>query len=112
MDDNRLDFKFRFRPAPTTPNGVLLKYLKKQGNPLICNEMILRAARAFWLPEAYQDAGTKKGQELKRLAQNMILLLEGQAEHLRTVFGIERLLLLVFPPLPSFSSHPPTLRVL
>jgi hypothetical protein len=52
--------------------------------------MILKALRAFWLPDAYHHGGGKKHHELKKLAGNMILVLEEQANYLRTVFGIER----------------------
>jgi hypothetical protein len=108
--DNRLDIRFRFRPSPKTPNGILLNYLKKQGTSLISNEMMLRAARAFWLPEAYQDCGAKKGQELKKLAINMIFALEDHALHLRTVFGIERQSP-VSPVFQQMPTYPPALRV-
>jgi hypothetical protein len=108
--DNRLDIRFRFRPSPKTPNGILLNYLKKQGAPLITNEMLLRAARAFWLAEAYQDCGAKKGQELKKLAVNMIFALEDHALHLRTIFGIERQSS-VSPVFQQIATYPPDLRV-
>ncbi|HAG85187.1 MAG TPA: hypothetical protein DCL61_29565 [Cyanobacteria bacterium UBA12227] len=86
----QLDINFRFRPLLSTPDGILLNYLKKQETSIISHEMILKALRAFWLPEAYQESGKKKRQELKKLAQNMILVLEEQANYLRTVFDIER----------------------
>jgi hypothetical protein len=88
--DNRLDIKFRFRPSPSTPDAILLNYLKKQEVSLVSHEMILKALRAFWLPDAYHHGGGKKHHELKKLAGNMILVLEEQANYLRTVFGIER----------------------
>jgi hypothetical protein len=88
--DNRLDIKFRFRPSASTPDAILLDYLRKQELSLVSHEMILKALRAFWLPDAYHRCGGKKSQELKKLAQNMILVLEEQANYLRTVFGIER----------------------
>jgi hypothetical protein len=52
--------------------------------------MILKALRAFWLPEAHQRTGAKKGQALTKLAEDMIFALEEQANYLRTEFSIER----------------------
>jgi hypothetical protein len=88
--NKQLDIKFRFRPLLSTPDGILLDYLKKQETSIISHEMMLKALRAFWLPDAYQHCGKKKRQELKKLAQNMIFVLEEQANYLRTVFDIER----------------------
>ena len=88
--DNRLSIIFRFRASPKTPDATLLRYLKNQEAAPISNEMALKALRAFWLPDAYQSSGEKKGQELRRLAQKMIWSLEEQANYLRIVFGIER----------------------
>jgi hypothetical protein len=87
----QLDIRFRFRPLHSTPDGVLLNYLKRKTLPSVSQEMVLKALRAFWLAEAYQHCGGKRSQDLKKLAQNMILSLEEQANYLRTIFGIERL---------------------
>ena len=86
---DRLDIKFRFRPVSNSLDGVLLSYLKKDSSP-ISREMILKALRAFWLPEAHQRTGAKKGQALKNLAIDMIFALEEQANYLRREFSIER----------------------
>lgn len=88
--NKQLDIKFRFRPLLSSPDGILLDYLKKQEPSRISHEMLLKALRAFWLPDAYRECGKKKKPELKKLAQNMILVLEEQANYLRTVFDIER----------------------
>lgn len=90
MTDERLDITFRFRPLQTMPDGVLLSYLKSQTPSTFSHEMMLKAARAFWLAEAYQYCGGKEGAELKKLAQNMIFVLEEQVSYLRTAFNIER----------------------
>ncbi len=87
--NDRLDIKFRFRPLSNSLDGVLLSYLKKDSSP-ISREMILKALRAFWLPEAHQRTGAKKGQALTKLAIDMIFALEEQANYLRTEFSIER----------------------
>jgi hypothetical protein len=87
--NDRLDIKFRFRPLSNSLDGVLLSYLKKDSSP-ISREMILKALRAFWLPEAHQRTGAKKGQALTKLAEDMIFALEEQANYLRTEFSIER----------------------
>jgi len=86
---DRLDIKFRFRPVSNSLDGVLLSYLKKDSSP-ISREMILKALRAFWLPEAHQRTGAKKGQALTKLAIDMIFALEEQANYLRREFSIER----------------------
>jgi hypothetical protein len=65
MRDNRLDIVFRFRPSAESPDGLLLHYLKNLGVTPISNEMVLKALRAFWLPDTYFDCGEKRGGELK-----------------------------------------------
>ena len=87
--NDRLDIRFRFRHLSNSLDGVLLSYLKKDSSP-ISREMILKALRAFWLPEAHQRTGAKKGQALTKLAEDMIFALEEQANYLRTEFSIER----------------------
>jgi hypothetical protein len=89
MENRRLDIVFRFRPTAESPDGQLLQYLKRLGSTSISNEMVLKALRAFWLPDTYQNCGSKKA-ELKRLAQNTIFCLEEHANYLRHCFGIER----------------------
>lgn len=89
MDNRRLDIVFRFRPTSESPDGRLLHYLKNLGSTSISNEMVLKALRAFWLPDTYMDCGSKKA-ELKRLAQNTIFSLEEHVNYLRLCFGIER----------------------
>lgn len=88
--DNRLDIKVRFRVSASTPNGVLLKFLQKQEPTGFARELLLKAARAFWLAEAYRDCGGKRGAELKMLAQNMVFILEDQADSIRAMFNLER----------------------
>lgn len=78
---------FRFQPMDETPDSILLDYLKSTDAP---NELALRAMRMCWLAYAYQHSGTKKGQQLKKVAQEMIWVLEGHIEELRAAFGVER----------------------
>lgn len=82
------DFRFRLQPLKSAPDAVLLKFIKSQGK--IGNDLMLRAIRAFWLPIAYEKYGTKQEQDLKRLAINMIFVLEEQANYLRTAFNLTR----------------------
>jgi hypothetical protein len=84
---------FRFQPMDETPDSILLDYLKSTDAP---NELALRAMRMCWLAYAYQHSGTKKGQQLKKVAQEMIWVLEGHIEELRAAFGVER-------PLPTYA---------
>jgi hypothetical protein len=88
--DNRLDIVFRFRPSANSPDGLLLSYLKNLGVTPLSNEMVLKALRAFWLPDTYESCGSKRGKELKRLARDTIFCLEEHANYLRNHFGIER----------------------
>ena len=99
----QLDIKFRFQPLRSSPDGILLDYIKnRQELDSISNEMVLKALRAYWLADAYQNCGAKKGQQLKKLAINMIFALEEHANYLRTVFGIERIQpVYQVPPLDS-----------
>jgi len=89
-NSNRLDVRFRFQPQSKSLDGVLFGYLKPSRKNIVYQEMILKALRAFWLPEAYRQTGEKKGQALKKLAQDMIFTLEEHANYLRSEFGIAR----------------------
>jgi hypothetical protein len=89
-NSNRLDVRFRFQPRSKSLDGVLFGYLKQSRENIVSREMILKALRAFWLPEAYRQTGEKKGQALKKLAQDMIFTLEEHANYLRSEFGIAR----------------------
>jgi hypothetical protein len=89
-NSNRLDVRFRFQPKAKSLDGVLFGYLKPSRKNIVYQEMILKALRAFWLPEAYRQTGEKKGQALKKLAQDMIFTLEEHANYLRSEFGIAR----------------------
>lgn len=88
--DERLDIRIRFRASVSNPNGVLLRFLKKQEPAGFARELLLKAARAFWLAEAYRDCGGKRGAELRALAQNMVFILEDQADSIRVMFNLER----------------------
>ena len=87
---NRLDVRLRFQPKAKSLDGVLFGYLKPSRENIVYQEMILKALRAFWLPEAYRQTGEKKGQALKKLAQDMIFTLEEHANYLRSEFEIAR----------------------
>jgi hypothetical protein len=105
----QLDIKFRFQPLRSSPDGILLDYIKNcQELDAFSNEMVLKALRAYWLADAYHDCGAKKGQHLKKLAINMIFALEEHANYLRTVFGIERIqpMYQVPPSAPVFQAVP------
>jgi len=88
MDERIVDGTFRFRLLGETPNGVLLKYLKSQST-VFSHELILTAARAFWLSEAYLYFGVKQDSDLKKKVQHMIFALEDRAAYLRMMFGME-----------------------
>jgi hypothetical protein len=104
----QLNISFRFQPRDASFDGLLLKYIK-QYDTSISNEMVLRAVRAFWLTEAHQNLGThKRPQELKRIAQTMVRILEDQADSIRATFGIERMVAAQTPiSLVTNGSTPP-----
>jgi hypothetical protein len=83
----RLSFSFRSQPSAESLDGILFGYLNAQP-PDVKNEMVLRAIRTYWLAEAYQAQGKKRGQELKRLAEQMIFCLEGQIFQIRLAFDL------------------------
>lgn len=100
----QLNFRFRAQPSVTSPDGILLSYLNDQ-LPSVKSEMILKAIRAYWLAEAYQACNKKRGQELKKLAQQMIFSLEQQITYLRVVFDLPAATSLQTSPGVSVSSR-------
>ncbi|MCA1990774.1 MAG: hypothetical protein LDL41_01830 [Coleofasciculus sp. S288] len=82
----RRNFRFRFQPYVSTLDFGLLEYLKGMKQ---CNELVLQAVRAYWLPYALRDLGLKKGQALKKAVESSIFALESRIEQLRNDFGIE-----------------------
>jgi hypothetical protein len=99
----QLNFRFRAQPSVTSPDGILLSYLNDQ-LPSVKSEMILKAIRAYWLAEAYQACNKKRGQELKKLAQQMIFSLEQQITYLRVVFNLPAATSMQTLPIVSASS--------
>lgn len=88
MSAKQQNFIFRFQPLASSADGILLNYLKSFGTS--ANGPVLSALRAFWLPIAYQEAGTKKKAELKKMAMAAIMQLEGQIINLCVMFDIQR----------------------
>lgn len=81
----RKNFRFRFQPYVSTLDFGLLEYLKGMN---LCNELVLQAVRAYWLPYALRDLGLKKGQALTETIKSSIFALESRIEQLRRDFGI------------------------
>lgn len=78
--------RFIFEPDRASPNGITYSWLiHKTYNG---KEKAATAARAFWLPFAYQDAGNYSEAELRDLAQQSIWQMETQIQHLRESFGL------------------------
>jgi hypothetical protein len=78
--------RFIFEPDRASPNGITYAWLiHKTYNG---KEKAATAARAFWLPFAYQDAGNYSEAELRDLAQQSIWQMEAQIQHLRESFGL------------------------
>lgn len=84
----RVDFLWRYQPLKSTPDGVLMSYIK--GNLLLpSREMILQALRPYWLPLAYLEKGNIDPVILERLFKNAVYVLEKHALYLRDRGGIE-----------------------
>jgi len=88
MSAKQKNFIFRFQPLASSPDGILLNYLKSF-EPL-ADGPVLSALRAFWLPIAYQENGSKKKAELKKMAMAAVMQLEGQIVNLCVMFDIQR----------------------
>ena len=88
----RVDFLWRYQPLKSTPDGVLMSYIK--GNLLLpSREMILQSLRPYWLPLAYLEKGNIDPVILERLFRNAVYALEKHALDLRERGGIE------YPPI-------------
>lgn len=83
---NKGRVRFIFEPDRSSPNGVTYSWLIHRTYK--GKEKAATATRAFWLPFAYQDAGSHSEAELKDLAQQSIWRLEEQIQHLKEMFGI------------------------
>jgi hypothetical protein len=91
-EKERVDFLWRYQPFKSTPDGVLMSYIK--GNLLLpSREMILQALRPYWLPLAYLEKGNIDPVILERLFRNAVYALEKHALYLRDRGGLE------YPPI-------------
>lgn len=104
MSGSRKNFRYRFQVQQGSEDALLLEYLDSMGNAK--NALVLDALRAYFLPYAYQDLGGKNKQQLKKLAQTMIWLMESRINQLWTQFGTDEKpsRLVPVPPLLSNSS--------
>lgn len=66
MSAKKQNFIFCFQLLASSADGILLNYLKSFGTS--ADGPVLSALRAFWLPIAYQESGTKKKAFLKKMA--------------------------------------------
>jgi hypothetical protein len=91
LNDKPLNFEFRFAPRPTSPEGVLLQYVKTtELHPAQTkNDLVLRALKLVWLPYAYRDVSQKNQEELKVVASEVVSALEWHIRELRLAFGLE-----------------------
>ena len=78
--------RFIFEPDRTSPNGITYSWLIH--GTYKGKEKAATAARAFWLPFAYEASGDYSEAELRDLAQQSIWQMEAQIQHLREKFGI------------------------
>jgi hypothetical protein len=79
----REDFSFRYSPYTDTPEGVLTAFLKQGDGVRRGKELMLEAARAFWMVSAHQAAGLLSPEELRHLGLSCCRALERQADYIR-----------------------------
>jgi len=92
MSDNKpIYFEFRFTPLSSSPEGILLRYLKAtELHPAETkNDLVLRALKLVWLPYAYRDVGETSQGELRGIASEVVSALEWHVRELRISFGLE-----------------------
>lgn len=98
MDSNQQkDFRLRFQPLAHTPDYLVLSFLKSFKPVVDGNELALMALRLCWLPYAYRHLDLKKGQALKKSAQQVVLLLSAHIERIRVEFELEPNLTQYYP---------------
>jgi hypothetical protein len=91
MSDKPVNFEFRFTPHPSSPEGILLQYVKTTDlHPAQTkNDLVLRALKLVWLPYAYRDVSKTNQGELKVIASEVVSALEWHIRELRLAFGLE-----------------------
>jgi hypothetical protein len=91
MSDKPLNFEFRYTPRPSSPEGILLQYVKTtELHPAQTkNDLVLRALKLVWLPYAYRDVSQTNQGELKVIASEVVSALEWHIRELRLTFGID-----------------------
>lgn len=91
MSDKPVNFEFRFTPRPSSPEGILLQYVKTtELHPAQTkNDLVLRALKLVWLPYAYRDVSKTNQGELKVIASEVVSALEWHIRELRLAFGLE-----------------------
>jgi len=91
MSDKPLNFEFRFTPRPSSPEGILLQYVKTtELHPAQTkNDLVLRALKLVWLPYAYRDVSKTNQGELKVIASEVVSALEWHIRELRLAFGLQ-----------------------
>ncbi|NJL22770.1 MAG: hypothetical protein HC895_21240 [Leptolyngbyaceae cyanobacterium SM1_3_5] len=90
MTDSKTPFDYRLRlqvPA-SSPDRLLLEYLKAEQHPTYSEkEMVLAALRMCWLPLAYEQSDASR-EDLQRIAHDAILRLREQIQYLAAIAGI------------------------
>jgi hypothetical protein len=104
---DRLHFEFRSYPLASSPEGLLLKYVKSEDqHPTTTkNDLVLKALKICGMPYAYREAGLKNNRELKKIAEATIHNLEWHIREIRSEFGLESV---PPPPLASYTPVPIT----
>jgi hypothetical protein len=107
---DRLHFEFRSYPSASSPEGILLNYVKSESqHPTTTkNELVLKALKICWMPYAYREAGLLNNRELRKIAEATIHNLEWHIREIRSSFGLESV---PPPPMASYTPVVPTSNI-
>ncbi|HEY9651390.1 MAG TPA: hypothetical protein V6C95_12055 [Coleofasciculaceae cyanobacterium] len=107
---DRVNFEVRAYPATSSPEGILLNYLKseEQHPGSTKNDLVLKALKICWMPYAYREAAFVNKQQLLKIALATIHNLEWHIREIRFEFGLES----VPPPAPvSYTPVAPVVSI-
>lgn len=88
----RYDYRLRIQVPIDSPEALLLKYLKHDGNRVFSHrEMVITAITAYWLVFAYRDAHqlglAVSDTDMQGVVRDSIYRLNHQASYLQTFFS-------------------------
>lgn len=84
----RINFRPCFNPKASSCNGVLVSYLQQGNGVSDGKEMLLQAARAFWMPFAYEESGQFTAEQVRQVALSACDALEQHICYIRQSFNL------------------------